>query len=92
MHEKALYRDLRAKLIEVAEIERARSVGRAVIWVGALSHVTEPALRAAWPEIVRGTRAEGAALDVAISSDPTDPRAQGVILQSIVVPGEEAAP
>ena len=90
MHEHALFRDLRAKLVEVADLERATSIRRAVIWIGALSHLDEGHLREEWPEIVRGTPAEGAQLDVVVSEDPADPRSSSLVLRSVDVAGAEA--
>jgi hydrogenase nickel incorporation protein HypA/HybF len=85
MHEEALLRDLRRKLIEVASREGAGRVSRVRLWVGALSHVSEEQLRRQWDRVVEGTAAQSAALEVASSQDPTDPRAQGILLQSIEV-------
>jgi hydrogenase nickel incorporation protein HypA/HybF len=85
MHEQAMYRDLLRKVTEVAQDERAGRVTRVRLWVGALSHLTEPQLLAQWPEVTRGTVAEGATLEVQVSSDPDDPRAQSVVLTSLDV-------
>jgi hydrogenase nickel incorporation protein HypA/HybF len=87
MHEEALFRDLRRKVAEVSEGEQARRVVRVKVWVGALSHVTESRLRASWPSIVQGTPAEASQLEVDLSQDPLDPRAQFVILASLDVAG-----
>ncbi len=89
MHEEALFRDLRSKLAEIAERERANVIRRAVIWIGALSHVNEEHLREEWPDIVRGTPAEGARLDVEVSEDPADPRSSALVLRSVDVAGAE---
>jgi Zn finger protein HypA/HybF involved in hydrogenase expression len=85
MHEKALYRDLRRRLTEATTLGPAERIVRVNLWVGALSHVTEPGLRAAWPELARGTSAEGSGLEVVVSDDPADPRAQSVVLSSFVL-------
>lgn len=85
MHEQAMYRDLLRKVAEVAHDEKAHRVTRVRLWVGALSHLTEPQLRAQWPEVTRGTVAEGAFLEVVVSADPDDPRAQAVVLTSLDV-------
>ncbi len=88
MHEERLFRDLRAKMIAIAEVEGVRRIAGARLWVGALAHVSEARLRSAWPAIVEGTPAEGSRLDVELSSDLADPRAQGIVLASVEVPRE----
>ena len=88
MHEQALYRDLRSKLCAIAGAERSPRIARVRLWVGALAHVSEAQLRLAWPDIVRGTPAEGAGLDVEVSRDLEDARAQGIVLTSLDVPRE----
>jgi hydrogenase nickel incorporation protein HypA/HybF len=85
MHEEALAADLRRKLEELGRSDPALRIVRVRLWVGALSHLAEPALRDLWPRIAGGTRAESARLDVEVSDDPADPRAQGVVLVSIDV-------
>ncbi len=83
MHEEAVMHDLVRKVDEVARANEVRSVRRVHLWVGALSHLTESGLRARWPLAALGTRAEGAELDLELSTDPYDPRAQSVILRSL---------
>lgn len=85
MHEEAMLQDLRRKLLEVATREGVTRVARVHLWVGALSHLSEPALRREWPRIVDGTVAQSAGLEVTSSTDTLDPRAQGVVLMSIDV-------
>lgn len=89
MHEEALFRDLRRRLEAVAAEQRVTRIRAVSIWVGALSHVTEASVRARWDETVRGSPAEGARLSVEVSEDPSDPRAQGVVLRDVAV--EETA-
>ena len=83
MHEQAMFRDLLRKVAEVSSAEGVGRITRIRLWVGALSHLTEHQLREQWPYATRGTVAEGAVLEVEVSADPGDPRAQGVVLQSI---------
>lgn len=85
MHEEAMLQDLRRKLLEVSAREGATRVSRVRLWIGALSHLSEPALRREWPRIVGGTVAESAGLEVTTSADTSDPRAQGLVLMSIDV-------
>ncbi len=91
MHEETLFRDLRAKLVEVAEIEHAPRIARVEIWLGALSHVTEDHLRSEWSELVKGTPAEGSALTVVVSEEPSDPRARSLVMRSVAVATEGKA-
>ncbi|HLY76901.1 MAG TPA: hydrogenase/urease maturation nickel metallochaperone HypA [Thermoplasmata archaeon] len=80
-----MLRDLRRKLVEVAAREGASRVARVRLWVGALSHISEEQLRRQWPRVVDGTLAHSATLDVTISSDLDDARAQGLVLLSLDV-------
>lgn len=90
MHEEALLSDLRRKLGEIAEREHVVRIARVRLWVGALAHVPEPALRRRWEAVVRGTAAEGSALEVETSTDLSDPRAGGLVLVGVDV--EDGAP
>ncbi len=83
MHEEALLRDLVRKVEEVARAHRVERVERVRLWVGALSHLTEGTLRARWSMATIGSVAEGSGLEVESSLDVHDPRAQGVVLQSL---------
>ena len=85
MHEEALLKALRRELTELARAEGADRISRVALRIGALSHVTEAALRARWSETVRGTPAESARLEVALSEDLGDPRAASIVLVSVDV-------
>jgi hypothetical protein len=85
MHEEALYRDLRRRLDELGKATGVSRITRAEVWVGALAHVDPEGLRTRWTELVRGGRAEGAELVIERSEDPTDPRAEGVVLRNVRV-------
>jgi hydrogenase nickel incorporation protein HypA/HybF len=92
MHEEALLRDLLRKVDEVARDQGIPRVVRVRLWVGALSHFSEPQLRARWALAVPGTVAAEAELLVDVSLDPDDPRASRVILTSLDAPvGGEGA-
>ena len=82
--------DLRRKIGELAGAHPGERISRVTLAVGAMSHLTEPALRARWEEMIRGTGAEGARLEVRWREDPTDPRAQGVVLESVGLEPAEA--
>jgi len=98
VHEEALVGDLRRKLTELGATPPGGRITRATVRVGALAHLSAGTLRARWATIVAGTPAEGAALDVEEAPDPSDPRATGVVLVSVVLddgrsgPGAPAAP
>jgi hydrogenase nickel incorporation protein HypA/HybF len=85
VHEQALMRDLMRKITAEAEAEGATRVTRIRVRLGALSHLTDAHFREHFEEASRGTVAEGAAVDAELRSDPTEPDAQGVVLESIEV-------
>ena len=84
MHEAAVLRDLRSAILRVAAAENVARIGAVSIWIGALSHVTAPSIRSHWTEMVDGTPAQGARLDLEVSRDPQDPRAADVVLRHLV--------
>ncbi len=85
MHEEALFKDLRRKFGEIAAAQGAKCIVRVTLWVGALSHLTEDHLKEDWARVVEGTAAEGAALEITVSNDLNDPKAQSVVLVSVGV-------
>lgn len=85
MHEKALMDDLMAKILGVAEAEGGVRVTRIAVWLGALSHFTPEHFREHFDDAARGTAAEGAEVVATLDGDPTDPRAQGVVLETVSV-------
>ena len=85
MHEEAILRDLVHKVQEVAQTNGGARVTRIDLWVGALAHFSESALRERWALATRATALEGSGLAVEMSNDVHDPRAQGVILRSVEV-------
>jgi Zn finger protein HypA/HybF involved in hydrogenase expression len=91
MHEEALFKDLRRKLLEIAESARTDRIVRVVLRVGALAHVSESAIRSRWTEVMADTPAERARLEVESLSDTSDPRATGIVLVEVDVdPGGPA--
>ena len=94
MHEKALIDDLMAKILAVADAEGGARVTRVRVWLGALSHFTPEHFREHFEDASRGTCAEGAEVDATLDGDLSDPRAQGVVLESVEVsaPTPSAAP
>jgi hydrogenase nickel incorporation protein HypA/HybF len=85
VHEKALMDDLIRKLEAEAGSAGATRVTRIRVRLGALSHFTEAHFREHFEHASRGTVAEGAAIEAELGTDPTEPNAQGVVLESIDV-------
>jgi hydrogenase nickel incorporation protein HypA/HybF len=85
MHERKLLDDLMAKIVAVSEAEGGARVTRVAVWLGALSHFTPEHFREHFDDASRGTCAEGAAVVATLDDDVSDPRAQGVVLESVVV-------
>jgi hydrogenase nickel incorporation protein HypA/HybF len=85
VHEQALMRDLMEKITAEARAEGAARVTRIRVRLGALSHLTQDHFREHFEEASRGTVADGAAVEAELGIDPTEPQAQGVVLESIEV-------
>ena len=85
MHERALMDDLMAKIVAVSEAEGGARVTGVTVWLGALSHFTPEHFREHFDDAARGTCAEGAAVNARLDDDLSDPRAQGVVLESVVL-------
>lgn len=89
MHEEALLRDLLRKIDEVARRHGARRVTGVSVWIGALSHLSPSWLRGRWELATAGSIAAGARLTVRLSTDAADPRAAGVVLESVETDEED---
>jgi hydrogenase nickel incorporation protein HypA/HybF len=85
VHEQALMRDLMEKIATEASAEGAARVTRVRVRLGALSHLTEDHFREHFEDASRGTVAEGAAVEAELRTDPTEPYAQGLVLESIEI-------
>jgi hydrogenase nickel incorporation protein HypA/HybF len=85
MHERALMKDLMGEIEGVARVDGATRVTRVSVRLGALSHFTEDHFREHFVDASRGTLAEGAVVDAVLEDDLEDPRATGVVLQSVEV-------
>jgi len=85
MHERKLMDDLMSRLESEAAAAGATRVTRVRVRLGALSHFTEEHFREHFVDASRGTLAEGAAVDAVLASDLDDPRATGVVLESVEV-------
>lgn len=85
MHEASLMRDLMIRIEVLAKAEGARRVTSVGVWLGALAHMSADHFREHFAQSAPGTLAEGATLDITLSDDIHDPRAQELVLQSIEV-------
>lgn len=83
MHERALMSDLMREIEAVARADGATRVTRVSVRLGALSHFTQDHFREHFADASRGTLAEGAAVDAVLQDDLEDPRATGVVLESV---------
>lgn len=85
MHEASLMTNLMRQICDIAAAERASRVVGIKVWCGALSHMSRAHFAEHFTQAAAGTLAEGAALDVTVSDDVTDPRAQDIVLESVDV-------
>ena len=85
MHEHALMVDLMRKIEAEALAAGGGRVTRIRVRLGALSHFTPEHFREHFEDASRGTLAEGAEVEAELRTDPTEPEAQGVVLESIDV-------
>jgi hydrogenase nickel incorporation protein HypA/HybF len=85
MHERALMRDVMARIETLAREEGASRVTRVDVRLGALSHFTPDHFREHFEDASRGTLAEGALLTATLAEDVGDPRADGVVVESVEV-------
>ncbi len=82
MHEASLMTDLMQKITALARRER---VVRVAVWLGALSHMSPEHFRQHFEHAAAGTPAEGATVEVLVSSDLDDENAESILLRSIDV-------
>jgi hydrogenase nickel incorporation protein HypA/HybF len=85
VHERKLMDDLMQKIEAEAEAAGAARVTGLRVRLGALSHFTAAHFRGHFAAASRGTVADGAAVETELRTDPTEPEAQGVVLESIEV-------
>jgi hydrogenase nickel incorporation protein HypA/HybF len=83
MHEASLIRGLISRVESLAREQNATRVKRVRVWLGAFSHFSVEHFREHFEHASRGTLAEDALLDVELSTDIADPRAQDVVLESL---------
>jgi hydrogenase nickel incorporation protein HypA/HybF len=83
VHEKALMDDLVHEIERVAAEQGGGRVVAVRVHLGALSHFTVEHFREHFVDATRGTVAEGARVDAELGVEIDDPRAQGVVLESV---------
>lgn len=88
-HERSLLSAILARIDEVARAEGAERVTRVALRLGALVPCSAGHLREHFAAAARGTVAEGAEVTITLVSDPADPRAYEVVLDSVEVEGAE---
>jgi hydrogenase nickel incorporation protein HypA/HybF len=76
-------RDLLRRIEAEAPAGGGARVTRIRVRLGALSHFTPVRFREHFEHASRGTLAEGADVEAELRTDPTEPEAQGVVLESI---------
>ena len=89
MHEMSLINDLIHKMEGIARERNVAKITGAKVRLGALSHISADHFRDHFVEGVKGTVAEGAALEIEIAEDLADPHAQDILLISVDVPDKE---
>jgi len=85
VHERAVMDDVVREIEEVGRAGGAVRVTRVVVRLGALSHFTPEHFREHFEDASRDTIAEGAVVEAVLESDLSDPRAAGVLLESVEV-------
>ncbi len=85
MHEASLMNSLMNKIKQLAEQEQARQVTTVRVWLGALSHMSAEHFQEHFYQSSKDTIAQGATLDIEVSSNISDPNAQEILLRSIEV-------
>ncbi|MGI9436373.1 MAG: hydrogenase/urease maturation nickel metallochaperone HypA [Geminicoccaceae bacterium] len=85
MHEASLMQNLMRQIETIAAEEKATKVTAVKVWCGAFSHMTAAHFGEHFNHAATGSIAEGATLDITISDDIADDRAQDILLESIDV-------
>jgi hydrogenase nickel incorporation protein HypA/HybF len=91
MHELSLLNDLLRKIESIVQENGAVRADKVNVWLGAWSHISADHLRDHFVHAAKGTAAEGAILEIDVSADFQDPRAQDIILISVDVSNQRVA-
>jgi len=85
MHEFALMADLLRKIESISKDNDNKQIVSVKVKLGALSHISAGHFREHFEDAIKGTVADGAALNVEELTDQEDPNAQEIILEEIEV-------
>jgi len=85
MHEASLMVNLMRRIEEIAEVENARKVTGVAVWLGALSHMSEPHFVEHFERAAAGTISESAELRITVSTDTGHAHATDILLESVEV-------
>lgn len=85
MHEASLMTSLMRQIESVATAQRATRVVSVAVWLGALSHMSRQHFADHFNQAAVGTIADGAHLDVTVSTDLDHDDAQSIRLESVEV-------
>jgi hydrogenase nickel incorporation protein HypA/HybF len=85
MHESSLTKNLLAQIERAAPDEDGSRIGRVKLQLGALAAISPEHLREHLELAARGTRVEGAVIEIAVSEDIHNAHAQQVVLESVQV-------
>lgn len=77
--------DLMAKIEAVVKDNNARRAVAIDVWLGALTDMSPDHFTEHYVESAKGTLAEGAKLNITLSTDIHDPNAQQILLRNIEV-------
>ena len=89
MHETGVVRDLVHRLEQTARDAGATRIKCAHVWLGALSQFSAEHFRDHFVDETRGTLAEGAQLDIEVSTDAFHPASQHLLITSVDLEVEE---
>lgn len=85
MHEHSLIQSLMAQLQNLAKAEGAERVTAVRVKVGALTHCSREHFLEHFAHAAQGTFAEGAHVEVEVSTDELDPHAQNILLDEFEI-------
>ena len=83
MHELSLIADLMKKIESVVQEKQAKRVLQVTVALGALSHISPEHFREHFVHASKNTVAESAELTITEKSDPADPQAQDIMLETL---------
>lgn len=86
MHEATLLKDIMSKLERIADEQAVTRISAVHLRLGALAHISGAHLREHFEEASRGTRAEGARVDIDEATEIDEPHAQDILLTAVEVP------